>query len=158
MSDTTTTGTTVLLNFHPVYETVPDSADPVDWATRCVAHNYHQPVPRYLEQHHVVPRAWQAAWKPEGQTAAIWHPETVLLCRTGHGNTHYWIERFVRAYRGDIANAVAVAMEDQESVGRAEHTIARRALETWQASGGDVEFLAERGLYGGLYGGNATIE
>jgi hypothetical protein len=139
----------------PLTETVPDSADPVDWAAQCEAHGYHQPVPRYLEHHHVIPQAWQLAWQPSGATG-IWAPTTVKLCRTGHGNVHYWIERFMRRYNGAVHDAVAAALADQESVGRAEHVIARRALLEFTAAGGDLNMLVEHGLYGGMYGGNAA--
>lgn len=149
----------------PLPETIPAGADPVEWASRCVAHSYHQPVPRYLELHHVIPRAWQGAWQPAGVAiprTGIWHPETVPLCRTGHGNVHYWIERFMHEIRNALVQDVLPSPEEvaryvlarQTNVGRAEHVIARRALEEWVSAGGSLEMLADRGLYGGLYGGN----
>lgn len=135
------------------------AADPVKLARRCVAHRYHQPVPRYLEEHHVVPRAWQAAWRPPDTPGTIWHPETVLVCRDGHGNIHYWIEQFMLHVRLDDTpeEAARRVLNRAQNVGRQEHVIARRALERWVSNGGSLTFLAERGLNGGIYGGNTNV-
>lgn len=136
-------------------ETVPAGADPGAWsAERCVAHRYHAPEPRYLEEHHVLPRAWQAAWQPPAVPSGdLWAPTTVLLCRTGHGNVHYWISRFMHEYDGSVERAVSRAILDQHGVGRQEHVIARRALDEFRDAGGDLAFLTYHGIWGGLYGG-----
>lgn len=138
-------------------ETIPEGGTG-DWADeRCQAHGYHQPTPRYLEAHHVIPRAWQAAWRPPGETAVIWAPHTVLLCRSGHGNVHYWIERMMRQIAMhptlDPMEASRTAMAEQHDVGRQEHVIARQGLVDFAAVGGNLAELAAAGVWGGLYGG-----
>src|SRR4051812_38317084 len=89
--------------------TIPDGADPTEFGAKCAAEHTHHPEPRYLELHHIVPRAWQRFWQPnpshyvegvihEPNSQGLWCTITISLCRTAHGNIHYWIERMVRAY------------------------------------------------------------
>lgn len=143
----------------PEPESVPPSVDPIEWAKRCAAHAYHAPIPRYLEKHHVIPRAWQAYWTPPELTQSshptLWAPETVLLCRSGHGNVHWLLEAMMYHYQGSIHDAFEAATADLTSVGRQEHIIARSAMERYEAAGGDLSLLVSAGLYGGMYGGNA---
>jgi hypothetical protein len=92
-----------------VAATIPDGGDPIKFGSKCELRHEHQPQPRYLERHHIIPRAWQKFHRPrdeelqiapaqEPDRDGIWYPETVFLCRTGHGNVHYWIERAMKLY------------------------------------------------------------
>lgn len=73
----------------------------------CAIHRSHSPAPTYTELHHVIPQAWQVAWQPpapwpfEGASpdrpgVRLWDARTVALCRTGHGNVHYWLVAIMR--------------------------------------------------------------
>jgi hypothetical protein len=82
----------------------------------CYLHKTHQPAHATSEEHHVIPRAWQHFWRPDGSgtmrlypdnpvtqrqiamgwaaAAAelpLWDPRTVTCCPTGHRNVHFWI-------------------------------------------------------------------
>jgi hypothetical protein len=121
----------------------------------CMAHGYHAPPPDYLELHHVVPRDWQQAWRPpDARNVEVWLPITVPLCRTGHGNVHYVLERIMRSYArvGDLAEAITAAVAevhaDGLSVGRVELAVARRGPQTWVEVGGSLDLLIQGGHFG----------
>lgn len=106
-------------------DAVPAGTDPAVWAGMCAATHSHSPVPRYLEFHHIIPRAWQAFFQPAGAEAGkLWAPQTTPLCRTSHGNVHYWIEQYVRNFDAtdlqadQIHNAVSRAITGEAAVGR----------------------------------------
>jgi hypothetical protein len=148
--------------------TIPDGGDPVEFGAACEGEHAHHPMPRYLELHHVVPRAWQNFWKPETVRSpfhapnkeGIWAPFTIVLCRTAHGNVHYWIERAMKAYMtiepgpDHSERAMHVARQGQQHIGEHETALAREALVLFSDAGGSLRALATAGLWGGLYGGN----
>jgi hypothetical protein len=154
-----------------VAATIPDGGDPIKFGSKCELRHEHQPQPRYLERHHIIPRAWQKFHRPrdeelqiapaqEPDRDGIWYPETVFLCRTGHGNVHYWIERAMKLYvmlppgPDHSERAMTAAREGQVHIGRYETEIARDALVLFRDYGGILPKLAQAGLWGGLYGGN----
>ena len=154
---------------------IPDGGDPTEFGAKCVAEHDHHPEPRYLEAHHLVPRAWQHFYTPadmyfnggpfhKPDSSGLWCTETVLLCRTAHGNVHYWIERMVRAYGAlapgpDHADRARVqAREGQLHIGEHETQLAEQALVLFADAGGRVEKLFEAGLFGGIYGGQSTSD
>jgi hypothetical protein len=150
--------------------TIPDGADPTEFGAKCAAEHTHHPEPRYLELHHIVPRAWQRFWQPnpshyvegvihEPNSQGLWCTITISLCRTAHGNIHYWIERMVRAY-GALGpgpdhsdRAMHQARQGQLHIGKEETAYAEQALILFSDAGGRVQELFEQGLYGGIYGG-----
>lgn len=147
----------------------------------CSLHRAHAPKPNYCEEHHVIPRAWQASWRPgdspellrpevdslallSGETKP-WDPRTVAICRTGHGNVHFWLVRFMREWyeidktTGVGANPVAQltaavvrvrrrAHEQGFPFGRKETETARLGMERWLNAGGSLRALCNRGLFG----------
>lgn len=162
---------------------------------RCEAHKSHRPSPTFWELHHVIPQAWQRWWRPPGSestserrrqavlsdpqlpqdefdavmaTVDLFDPRTATLCRTGHGNVHWWLVRAMRAYKDQvyqqephseaerklaIAAAMAAALITARKTDgvfpvRAEVSIARLAMERWVEAGGSCLALAAAGLYG----------
>lgn len=133
-------------------------------ATPCASHRSHSPEPTYLELHHVIPQAWQRAWTP-GQTIvrpgfenALFDPRTVALCRTGHGNTHYWLVRFMRAYSklttmaegGFRIEEACRRAEKQELAprGRNDMGLALLGMNRWLNAGGSLQALCDAELWG----------
>lgn len=55
----------------------------------CELHEYHSPVVRLLERHHVIPISW---------TKAVGMPPSrvIPLCSTGHEAIHYFLRRMVK--------------------------------------------------------------
>jgi hypothetical protein len=137
----------------------PGRTETVSVTTReCEAHRYHSPLPAYLELHHVVPRDWQAAWRPSSAPTGgwVWLPILVALCRTGHGNVHMVLERIMRSWAAvhdlDVAERVAVEGLRSEGipVGRTERAIARRGCDLWVQHGGDLQLLVDGGHFGAI--------
>jgi hypothetical protein len=145
----------------------------------CLLHETHTPHPRYMEQHHVVPRAWQAAWHPAdvelgahdeidmvGGTQygtsgpatwpLVWDNRTATLCRTGHGNVHWWLVLYMRALPtawDDLSEVfMAVHRERQHQMGdnAPERKLAQQAMLRWLEWGGDLVALRNQHLYGGI--------
>lgn len=126
----------------------------------CEVHKDHTPLPTYQEIHHIIPRAWQAFWQPEvapypgkydGQE--MWDSRTVNVCRTGHGNIHFWIVALMHAWDpslslDDVATKVRVAYADH--VGRSDFMWALQALDRFEQSGGDLGALVQAHLWGGI--------
>jgi hypothetical protein len=148
-----------------------------------VAHRYHRPVPTYSEFHHVIPQAWQQFWTPPGmkpvavagvdalregdpsQLRLLWDTRRVVLCRTGHGNVHFWLVRAMTAYTATLddlgsnpqrfideawALVRAGAKKDRLRLNSKEAAIARLAMDRWQRAGGELVALCHAGLYGGI--------
>lgn len=155
-----------------VARTIPDGENPDTFGAQCALRHHHAPQPRYLEEHHVVPRAWQHYFAPDPShfdgggpfhapdRDGLWCTERVALCRTGHGNVHYWIERAMKLYASvpsgpdHSERAMTAARDGQLHIGHEETVIARQALVLFSDAGGDLVKLTEAGLWGGLYGGN----
>jgi hypothetical protein len=134
-------------------------------ATLCSAHRYHTPMPSYSERHHVIPQAWQVAWQPaqpwpnggpspDRKGVVLFDARTVPLCRTGHGNVHFWLVATMRAYArlGDVGEAMHEAKARARTAGmhvvEADFAIAATAMERWRAAGGGLHLLTSRGLWG----------
>jgi hypothetical protein len=153
-----------------VAETIPPGGDPNTFGERCALRHQHTPQPRYLERHHVIPRAWQHFFVPPEHDISppahppdrngVWYPVTELLCRTGHGNVHYWIERAMKAYVSvptgpdHSERAMRAARDGQLHISEHETRLALDALILFDDYGGNVFHLIDHGLWGGLYGGN----
>lgn len=123
----------------------------------CTVHGCHAPEPTYCEMHHVIPRAWQDFWQPKVapypgayQGQRLWDNRTVAVCRTGHGNIHYWIVKLTRAWHpgGTVEQAAMVAKHNAGAVGRLDFAVAELALARYIAAGGNIEDLAAAGLWG----------
>lgn len=123
----------------------------------CQLHRSHRPDPLYVEQHHVVPRAWQQFWQPAvapfpGTYAGqkLWDDRTVNICRTGHGNVHYWIVRLTRNWvPGDMGATIAGAKHSApERPGPADFATALQALERYMHVGGSINDLVAASEWG----------
>lgn len=99
-------------------------------ARACTAHRYHYPAPLTLEEHHVLPQAWQNfALGRE----ALFDRRTVTLCPTCHRNVHHWIVALMRG---------------ADRIRRVECQIASLALDRWVSTGRSLDDLVAHGLYG----------
>lgn len=127
----------------------------------CQLHEYHSPIPTYNEVHHVIPRAWQQAWQPpeplfpgsyDGQH--LWDDRTVIICRTGHGNVHYWIVSMTEAWESGmtvdqvVAKVRSAELKQRKAGNRAEFATARLALDRFLEAGGSIDFLVQNRLWG----------
>lgn len=118
---------------------------------KCELHRYHSPKPLYFELHHVLPRAWQKAWKPAGEKRELWAPGTAVLCRTGHGNVHMLLVALMFELRVDLDIKAATTRASQ---GRRRHQaeleLALQAITRFTGAGGDLGFLFAHELWGGI--------
>lgn len=134
-------------------------------AAPCSAHRHHEPTATYSELHHVIPQAWQAHWRPpdpwpnggpspDRPGLVLFDARTVPLCRTGHGNVHYWLVATTRAYERlrNLGEAEHEAKAAARVAGRhvvvADFGIAMQAIERWVGAGGSIDDLVEHGLWG----------
>jgi hypothetical protein len=162
---------------------------PVATAKPCEVHRLHwTPFPTYNEQHHVVPQAWQRFWRPrtsipeqrrivalndveqtdeefETRMAAVdlFDPRIVVVCRTGHGNIHFWLTAMMHVFddngvlddpvAGNVEKIVAwLGREAQKRLapraGRKDLAVAKLAIIRWVQAGGSVRALCDKGLFG----------
>lgn len=145
-------------------------------AAPCALHHHHSPEPTYTELHHVVPQAWQVAWQPPapwsnagpspdrrtpgGKPVILWDARTTPICRTGHGNVHYWLVAIMRAFAAEgkdrpgtgIGRAVHEARMNARAKGHApaiaDLETATQAMTRWLDAGGQLELLVAAGLWG----------
>jgi hypothetical protein len=148
---------------------VPDvleAAPPIATTRPCEAHGSHRPEAAYREFHHVIPQAWQHLWVPPTAKVvwSLWDRRTVSLCRTGHGNVHVWIVRFMREWEAvertlgarkhptvdSVVRTVTEASRKANENFRNRHEMefAALALSRWNQAGGDLRALCGAGLYG----------
>lgn len=126
----------------------------------CEVHVDHSPQATYQEIHHIIPRAWQAFWQPalppfpsraDGQQ--LWDGRTVNVCRTGHGNIHFWIVAMMKAYTPEMTVlevTTKVRVLNAEHVGHNDYAWAIQALERYQQVGGDLAALIYAGQFGAI--------
>jgi hypothetical protein len=160
---------------------------PVATAKPCEVHRLHwTPFPTYNEQHHVIPQAWQRFWRPQGSAselrriaamndppvadeqfeavmAGLFDPRVVVVCRTGHGNVHFWLTAMMHVFddneqldEPDVDNVEKVVAwlgrKAQKRLapraGRKDLAVAKLAIIRWVQAGGSLRALCERRLYG----------
>lgn len=116
----------------------------------------HRPAPLTIEQHHLIPVAWQQqTWQPatppypgvdpDGR-GSLWDARTMPLCPTHHRNVHALIVTLMRQValnRTEQIPSVRVAPAHRLELG-----IAVDALEHYQAAGGSLLFLTARREWG----------
>lgn len=115
----------------------------------CAVHRSHEPEATYCEIHHIIPQAWQVFWQPpkpwpnEGPSpdrpgVTLWDARTVAVCRTGHGNIHYWLVKVTHA----IASAPGADPEQPVTWKTALNAIRRQELNAGRHSPNrlDVEY------------------
>lgn len=131
----------------------------------CSLHRRHEPAATYSELHHVVPQAWQVLWQPaqpwlnggpshDHAGRLLWDARTVPICRTGHGNVHFWLVRLTKAAHrlGSIGAGLhelrAEARVHGQDPGRRDLETAILGLQRWLDAGGTLDQLAAAGLWG----------
>lgn len=121
----------------------------------CELHRYHRPHPLRIENHHVIPRAWQRVWTPPGVTTGddLWYDATMPLCPTSHSNVHIVLVRLMRDYerqQGTPAERIHGAFKTVvREYGRdRELSVALMSPELWLDKGGDLGHLIDMGQYG----------
>lgn len=134
-------------------------------------------VAQYNELHHVIPVEWQKLWQPpqpwefQGQdpynrTAVLFDARTEALCRTGHGNVHFWLARLMHAMPAAVMDpqplgpftALAAAergVRDQAKkegrvINSKEFAVSKLAIQRWTAVGGSIGALILAGKFGGM--------
>jgi len=124
----------------------------------CELHTRHAPKPEYFEKHHIIPQSWQRVWKPDSPSAKLWDPRTMTLCRTSHGNVHFWLVNLMRAYSASaeprsVDQAVAAAVTKYKVthtmwIKPKEIKVARMAMDRYLEAGGDLYGLGQVGQWG----------
>lgn len=129
----------------------------VDSIQPCSLHKTHEPRNLTVEEHHVIPRAWQRFYAPsltpvyaghyDGEP--LWDARTVPICPTGHRNTHALIVRTMRQVATTESEDIGAAAK---AAGVAVHTptgaTALLALERFTAAGGKLLELTAAGELG----------
>lgn len=126
----------------------------------CEVHIDHSPRTTFQEIHHIIPRAWQAFWQPEmpphpgrADGQQLWDSRTIAVCRTGHGNIHFWIVAMMKVYKPELTVlevATKVRVQYAAHVGHNDYAWAIQALERYQRVGGDLAALIHAGQYGAI--------
>jgi hypothetical protein len=136
----------------------------------CAAHSTHAPAPTYLELHHVIPQAWQRHWQPEINTVKgfakavsfeaigvpdpIWDERTIALCRTGHGNVHYWLVKMMQRYQElnevdpPLLTPMKVLLNGEHKFVRKDAQFAYLGMQRFAEAGGSLRDLCKFKLYG----------
>lgn len=148
-----------------VPEPIPYGAAPP--GSNCVIHKNHSPLVTYCELHHVVPQDWQATWSPPNFTHQpndpnwphsglspdrpglyLWDARTDALCRTGHGNVHFYLVKLMHWMSerpNNIQDAIAYAQTQLRLTFRHQdpHAVAEALLgiERFQQAGGSFSAL-----------------
>jgi hypothetical protein len=123
----------------------------------CGLHKYHRPEPFYNEMHHVIPQAWQKAWKPRGHVLVLWYPVTEVICPTGHRGVHYILSSFMK-YLAQIGQNDTLSRQFRTVIELLRHKgyvvpnneqdMAYEAVKRWVEFGGSIDFLTEAKLWG----------
>lgn len=135
----------------------------------CSLHKVHHPPALTVEDHHIVPQAWQHYYQtPTGEFDPLygtkvngqwlWDGRVVTLCPTGHRNVHFWIVALMRANTTFTSTLIPNDKEHVKSLAKAvlatgrhrtaELPIAMLALRRFLAAGGNLTTLAAVGLLG----------
>lgn len=124
--------------------------------TTCSARRFHVPAAPFPDSHHVVPRAWQAFWRPSPPAGALehlplplWHPETVEVCPNCHRRVHVAIQQLMKS-KPDLVEDPLDYRRNAWGLHRMnrEQTIAYRALTAWAEVGGSLDALVRNRLFG----------
>lgn len=121
----------------------------------CSLHKAHYPTPLTVEDHHVVPVAWQQTWQPavapypgidpDGR-GKLWDARTIPVAPTCHRNVHAWIVRLMHALVGEDAHQAFVAVKGGPAGTQAHWGL--EALLRYQAVGGTLQQLVAAGEWG----------
>jgi hypothetical protein len=156
-------------------DTAPRPMGPATIAAACELHKSHEPRPTYCEVHHIIPQAWQAHWQPpqpwpnQGHSpdragVTLWDARTATLCRTGHGNVHYWLVQIMHIlaytlveFGTDNEQALwhdaltEVRRRSGHEPGHADAELALQAIERYAAAGGSILDLTTHKLWGEIW-------
>lgn len=134
-------------------------------AIACSIHRKHSPEPTYAEKHHVIPQAWQfhyqppTPWPNQGPSPdhsgkILWDARVIDICRTGHGNVHYYLVLMMHQYAltKDLKTAIKNTMVNAHASGL--HLVqldwywAEQAISRFTAAGGSLDDLVANKLWG----------
>ena len=148
------------------------TAGPVGTDLPCILHAHGEgPLPLYCELHHVIPQDWQHEFKPSPvpnpavATGALWDPRTISCCRTGHGNIHYLLVRFMLRWEATLNktpdwsqteknihaicyNIVGELRRSGLRINNEEYSCAEAGMQRWHAAGLNLLDLCRNGSYG----------
>lgn len=99
---------------------------------RCSMHKLHAPANHTIEEHHVIPQAWQHF---KLGTEELFDKRTVPLCPTGHRNVHDCLVRLMKGLPPGSHSRQTVA-------------VARLAISRFEEAGGDVQALRGAKVFG----------
>ena len=142
-------------------------------SAHCVLHTHSTgPSPLYCEEHHVVPRDWQDEFEPDRELikfgtpgAKVWDNRMIPCCRTGHGNIHFMLVRFMLEWESRFTNGSSIR-QDESMIQRVALTVvkkirapnvrinnneiewAKAAMVRWHNYGLNLLALCENGSYG----------
>lgn len=114
----------------------------------CLLHKVHLPSNLTVEQHHIIPVAWQLQpFKPDvpmfpgpdpDGRGMLWDNRTVELCPTGHRNVHYWLVKLMHGLSGSEDPLVAYKAVKGRGV---QFSTAYLALCRYKEAGGSLQAL-----------------
>lgn len=117
----------------------------------CALHSYHSPSPKYFEVHHIVPQSWtNHAYFMGGlstaDNAALLNMKAIL-CRTGHGNVHYYMVELTTLITKAGLDLYRAFMSIKAPQDRAA-VMARNGIQIAQSYDMDIAVLYAAGLRG----------
>lgn len=143
----------------------------------CELHIEHYPMYTYCEAHHIIPQSWQVIWQPPGfdrykgpQNPAeypywnkspdrpgikLWDGRTAAICRTGHGNVHWWIVEIMHLINQAsisivLASTQIYARNKAEHPRRTDFEYARYAMLRFTGAGGKLTDLFAKNEWGAI--------
>jgi hypothetical protein len=137
----------------------------------CELHRDHQPRYTYAERHHIIPQAWQAVWQPptfvqrtdsawpfahlspDHKGLFLWDARTANICRTGHGNVHFYLVRLMLLLQAGQPTLHLAKMEVLRELGHADSKAldaAQQAIERFIQAGGVLASLWAADEFGAI--------
>lgn len=145
---------------------------------KCEVHRTHRPAYAYCEAHHIIPQSWQQVFTPPGfkhqadkdfpyagpspdhTGLYLWDARTVHVCRTGHGNVHFWLVKImhiisdIKGDQSSLRAAVAQAQDEMHKIHQripyAELDISVFAITRFTGEGGSLQTLFNAKQFGAI--------
>lgn len=149
-----------------------------DTYQKCALHPPDRDHALTIEQHHIIPQAWQHFWQPAPApspvptptpapasanleivgSGALWDPRTIALAPTCHRNVHFWIVAMMHAFHSQTAQgAVGIAAAKTAVIKKyglsashppKEMAVSETGLQRYWSAGGDLHALGDAGEWG----------
>jgi hypothetical protein len=110
----------------------------------CSLHVTHSPVNLTVEDHHIIPQAWQKFWWPQSpgtgwqKPGDLWDVRTAPCCPTGHRNVHALLVEIMHALASEGTEDIIAAIKASGVRQTTQRAMAVLALERWQAARGHL--------------------